>query len=91
VIARRFVVTGVVQGVGYRIFALRAAEARGVRGWVRNLPDGGVEVLAEGEEAEIARLREALRTGPRHARVDALLESEEAPTGRFRGFDVIMS
>ena len=87
-IARRFVVTGIVQGVGYRIFALRAAEARGVRGWVRNLPGGGVEVLAEGEAVEIDRMREELRAGPRHAKVDSLVESEEAPTGRFSGFDV---
>jgi acylphosphatase len=67
-------VEGRVQGVGFRWFVLRAAESLHVTGWVRNLPDGAVEVSAVGSAESIARLREQLVGGPPHARVDRLAE-----------------
>jgi acylphosphatase len=63
----RLVITGRVQGVGYRIWAERAATALGLRGWVRNRADGSVELLATGEEDAVSRLIEACRQGPRAA------------------------
>jgi acylphosphatase len=61
---RRWVVSGRVQGVGFRWFVVSHAEALGVRGWVRNLPDGSVEVVAVGEPGAIERLDARLSAGP---------------------------
>jgi acylphosphatase len=88
VIARRIVVSGRVQGVGFRLFAARAAGAHGVRGWVRNLSDGRVEVLGEGEPDGLERFQAEIRRGPRHAVVDDVRVTEETPGGLFEGFDV---
>lgn len=85
--ARRALVTGRVQGVGYRFFAERTARELGVRGWVRNLPDGSVETVAEGEEGAILRFFERLREGPRGAQVEALAEEERPPAG-FSRFEI---
>ena len=68
--AARFVAHGRVQGVGYRWFVWREAERLGLRGVVRNLPDGSVEVTAEGVDDALARLEQALARGPSVARVD---------------------
>jgi acylphosphatase len=78
VIARRFTVSGRVQGVGFRWFVVREASARGLKGWTRNLPDGRVEVVAQGDPQAIQDLAEALARGPRAARVDRV-EGAEAP------------
>ncbi|NWF99636.1 MAG: acylphosphatase [Thermoanaerobaculaceae bacterium] len=67
--SRRYVVAGRVQGVGFRYFVLREAQALGLCGWVRNLPSGEVEVLAAGEEVQLAALEGRLWQGPPHARV----------------------
>ena len=85
--ARRAVVSGRVQGVGYRFFAERAARELGVRGWVRNLPDGSVETVAEGEEDAVSRYLARLETGPRASRVDAVAVDELAPQG-FPAFEI---
>ena len=85
---RRFLVSGIVQGVGYRSFAVRAAHARGLMGWVRNLPDGRVEVLAEGDDHALTGLREDLERGPYGAAVRDVHEAETPVSGRFTGFDV---
>lgn len=82
-IARRLRVTGRVQGVGFRFFALRAAEESGIRGWVRNLPDGSVESVAEGDEGAVGLYVQRLREGPRSGRVADVLVEERA----FEGFD----
>jgi acylphosphatase len=87
VIARRAVLTGRVQGVGFRFFAERAAYEAGVKGWVRNRPDGAVETFAEGEEEAVRRYLEKLRTGPRAAKVAALHE-EEAPAKGCATFEI---
>jgi len=66
---RRYLISGEVQGVGFRYFTLRVAERIGVRGWVRNLPNGSVEVEGEGTAEQLALLEERLRQGPAAASV----------------------
>jgi acylphosphatase len=75
-VAKRFYVSGSVQGVGYRFFAQRAASTLGVYGYVRNLFDGRVEVYAIAPAETIALLREQLKRGPRFASVDEVTEAE---------------
>lgn len=72
----RYLVSGVVQGVGFRFYVLRKAQSLGLAGWVSNLPDGRVEVVAGGEPAALTALEEALRLGPRMARVTSVHKSE---------------
>jgi len=67
--AMRFLISGRVQGVGFRASTRREAERRGIRGWAINLPDGRVEVLAVGTAQAVAELSEWLCTGPPGARV----------------------
>ena len=74
-IAKRYIVRGRVQGVGYRWFVDHEARQLGLAGWVRNNVDGTVEVLAIGSEKQQAALRTKLRRGPRAARVDEVQES----------------
>ncbi len=85
--ARRAVLRGRVQGVGFRFFAERVAHELGVRGWVRNLPDGSVETVAEGEEQLVERYIERLRAGPRASRVEAVW-IEELDSQGFRSFEI---
>lgn len=73
-------VTGVVQGVGFRWFVRERARRLGLSGWVRNLPDGSVEVAAEGEAGQLDLLREELLRGPRGASVQGLEELAGAPS-----------
>ncbi len=68
--ARRFVVRGRVQGVGFRWFVEREAHLLGIAGWVRNSSDGSVEVVAQGTRDQLAGLHGRLREGPRASRVD---------------------
>jgi acylphosphatase len=74
------VIRGDVQGVGFRYFLAREGRALGLRGWVRNRDDGSVEFVAEGARPDLARLLEAARRGPGHARV-AGVNSEWSPAG----------
>ena len=87
-VARRFIVKGRVQGVGYRYFAINAAAQCGVVGTVRNLPDGTVEAVAEGAPAAVADFRDQLERGPSYARVTSVHEAEIKATGRYKKFDV---
>jgi len=82
----RVFASGRVQGVAYRFFAEKSARALGITGWIRNLPDGRVEVLAEGRGEDIERFLDRLREGPRLARVDSLDVRREASTGEFHDF-----
>lgn len=82
------VVRGRVQGVGYRVFVLRAAMDLGLGGWVANLPDGAVHCVAEGELASLERLVEQLRQGPAAALVDQVLTAWPPPTGEFSDFSL---
>jgi len=68
-LGRRFVVSGRVQGVGFRYFVLRHAQALGLGGWTRNLPNGDVEVRAWGDETVLGKLAVELARGPRSAKV----------------------
>lgn len=85
--AERVIVRGSVQGVGFRWFVQSRAEAAGVAGWVRNLPDGSVEALLQGDADAIERVIEALRRGPPRSRVDALERTPCAPQ-RAVGFRI---
>src|SRR3982750_3214870 len=71
IVARRFLIGGHVQGVGFRMFAESRAAAEGVHGYVQNLPDGRVEALVEGDEESVDRIELALRRGPGGARIES--------------------
>jgi acylphosphatase len=87
VAAYRYLVSGRVQGVGYRYFVMRAAESLGITGFVRNLVDGRVEVVAEGPEELLAELEQQLRQGPAFAAVSSVDRSPISSRGD-RGFQV---
>jgi acylphosphatase len=87
-IARRYLVSGRVQGVGFRFFTEEAARREGLHGYVRNLPDGRVETMIEGDAEAVRRFERAVRTGPRGARVDDVETDELQPTGRAIGFTI---
>jgi len=86
--ARRFIVRGRVQGVGFRWFVEREAHILGIAGWVRNNADGSVEVLAQGSANQLSGLRSRLREGPRAARVDAVEEIEASPAAGLNSFRI---
>ena len=79
--ARRAVIRGRVQGVGFRFFAERAAHSLGVHGWVRNREDGTVETLAEGDERAVGEYLARLSRGPLGARVDEVVVEDAAGEG----------
>lgn len=87
-VARHFLISGRVQGVGFRWFAESAASREGLHGWVRNRPDGSVEAMAEGDAEALERFERALRHGPPAARVASVEVDELAPSGRDTGFTV---
>ena len=87
-VARRFLVSGRVTGVGFRYFTQDIARREGVTGIVRNLPDGRVEVLAEGDMESLTRLEAALRRGPSRARVEHIEIDALPVAGHYLGFDV---
>lgn len=81
------VVTGRVQGVGFRYFVVEVARQLGLPGWVRNA-GGGVEVVAEGERPRLEALVAQLELGPSAARVRNVQASYQPATGEYRGFEV---
>ena len=87
-VARRFVISGRVQGVGFRWFTRDAAQREGLTGWVRNLPDGRVEAFAEGEAESVERMERALRQGPGGARVKDVFVDSQEPSGSFKDFSI---
>jgi acylphosphatase len=87
-IARRFVINGRVQGVGFRWFTKDVALREGVTGWVRNLPDGRVDALVEGDEEAVTRVERALHTGPPGARVQTVNAMTEEASGGYRNFTI---
>lgn len=87
-LARRFLVRGRVQGVGFRWFVEREAVLLQIAGWVRNNPDGSVEVLAQGTREQLAGLHGRLREGPRAARVDEVEVSEAQPIAGLSSFQI---
>lgn len=88
VVARRFVISGRVQGVGFRYFTYEQARREGVSGVVRNLPDGRVEVEVEGDSESVERVERAIRRGPPGARVRDVVTDVLAPSGRASEFRI---
>ena len=87
-VAKDFVISGRVQGVGYRYFAQEAAERRGVRGFVRNLFNGDVEVHAEGDAAALQLFKQDLQKGPRMSNVTKVVETDATVTGTYSSFGI---
>lgn len=85
---RRYVVSGRVQGVGFRFFVRDAALREGIRGWVRNRDDGRVEIEAEGDAEALLRFERAVRRGPPGARVDDVLADPMPAAGTRDGFAI---
>jgi len=81
-------VCGRVQGVSFRYFVLSAARRLGLTGWVRNLPDGSVELIAEGPHADLDSLVEACRQGPSMARVDRVDVDWDEQSPQSRDFQI---
>jgi acylphosphatase len=86
--ARRFRVVGRVQGVGFRFFVQESASLDGIVGWVRNLPDGSVEVVVEGDREAVTRFERHVRRGPAQARVEDVEVQDVQASGRLRGFEI---
>ncbi|PSJ47781.1 acylphosphatase [Zobellella endophytica] len=84
--AKKIRVSGLVQGVGFRFYTQREAEKLGLSGYAHNLPDGRVEVVAEGEAGQVQRLVDWLKVGPSSALVEDI-EVEEVAPGHHRGFE----
>jgi acylphosphatase len=87
-VARRFLIRGDVQGVGYRFFAQRAAARHQIVGYVRNLPDGTVEALAEGQANRVESFKHDLATGPQWATVEQVEEINIDPSGKYPSFRI---
>lgn len=88
-VAKRFFVSGVVQGVGYRFFVIRSAQRLGVTGWVKNLKDGRVEAYAIGSAKALKDFRRELGRGPAGASVDDVIEEQTGVDARFEnGFTI---
>jgi acylphosphatase len=88
IIARRYIISGRVQGVGFRYFTEDVAMRENVSGYVRNMPDGRVEALIEGEAEAVGRVEVALWRGPRGSRVEDIQIEETAPSGHLTGFRI---
>ena len=84
--ARRYTISGRVQGVGFRYFAERAAQSAGVSGYVRNCSDGTVEVYAIGDPRALEIFKQHLAEGPRSARVEQVTETEMPVNERYKDF-----
>lgn len=87
-VAKRYLIGGRVQGVGFRYFAEDVASLEGLTGFARNLPDGRVETVVEGDVEAVTRFEMAIHHGPRGARVESVETENLAPTGRFTGFSI---
>lgn len=87
-VARKFVIRGDVQGVGYRFFAQRAAARHQVIGYVRNCSDGTVEAVAEGAANDVEEFKKDLVTGPQWSAVQQVEEISLEPTGEYSSFRI---
>ena len=88
VIARKYLLSGLVQGVGFRFFTQRVAARHQVRGYVRNLEDGRVEAFAQGPEKSIEAFKHDITAGPRYSRVEDVEEIVLEPTREFSSFRI---
>jgi len=89
-IAAEVIVSGDVQGVGYRAFTQLVAKELGLSGWVRNLYDGRVQVEVEGPRAKVEELLARLRRGPSLAAVSDVSVTLKTPTGSVQGFTILL-
>jgi acylphosphatase len=87
--ARRWIVIGRVQGVGYRYFARQTGQALRVRGWVRNLPDGTVELQVVASADVLQRFKAELARGPRGSRVEDIEEERLIQLPTWQGFNIV--
>ncbi len=86
-VAIRIVMSGRVQGVGFRAWAERRARERGLSGWIRNCRDGTVEAVFAGQKSRVDQIIDLCRSGPAHARVE-VLERYEAEAPAMPGFQI---
>jgi acylphosphatase len=88
VVARKFLISGLVQGVGFRYFAQRSAARHQVRGYIRNLEDGRVEAFAEGPPKAVEEFKHDLAARPNYSKVEHLEETVLEPSGRYPTFRI---
>lgn len=88
-VGARIVVSGVVQGVGFRFFTVNLARRLGLRGWVKNKPDGTVEIRAEGDKPAMFAFINELRIGPRWATVRDVNVQWTPPEDSYHSFDIV--
>ena len=82
-------IEGQVQGVGYRYFVVECARDRNIRGWVRNLADGRVEIMAEGSKRDLALFLSKVEKGPSYSKIASIHRDWEKGAGKFEGFKVL--
>ncbi len=82
------IVTGIVQGVSFRLFAKKTADNLGITGWVRNIPNGSVEIVAEGNEESLEKFILELKKGPPAARVESVKTDYSDATYEFSRFEI---
>jgi len=87
-VARKYIISGMVQGVGYRFFTQRAAARHQVLGYVRNLEDGRVEALAEGDARAVEDFKHDLLTGPTYSKVEEIEETVLEPSNLYSSFRI---
>lgn len=87
-VARRFLISGRVQGVGFRYFTQDAARREGLHGFVRNNDDGTVEAIAEGESESLERFERAIRRGPSRSRIEHVTIDDVEPMMASTGFEI---
>ena len=86
--ARKFTISGIVQGVGFRFFVQRSAARHQVLGYVQNLADGRVEAFAEGNEKAVEAFKHDLTAGPTYSKVEQIEEIVLEPTGLYSSFRI---
>ena len=87
-VARKFIISGVVQGVGFRFFTQRSAARHQILGYVKNLKDGRVESLAEGDEKAVENFKHDLTAGPAYSQVEEIEEIVLDPTNLYSSFRI---
>lgn len=87
-VARKYIISGTVQGVGFRFFAQRAAARHQVRGYVKNLDDGRVEAFAEGDEKSVDDFKHDLTAGPAFSKVEHIEETVLEPNNLYPAFRI---
>ena len=87
-ISRKYLIRGQVQGVGFRFFAQRSAATHQIRGYVRNLEDGRVEALAQGNEKQVEAFKHDISAGPRYAQVSDVEEIVLDPDSYYSTFRI---